>query len=127
MDIVVGATLAGVFGMGFVFIAASLGLFGAVVGGSETASNVMFMKIQHRAGMDIGLTQSQFMTMYGSHAAGGGIASAITPAKINNAVSTIEGAGAAMESKVMRKHMVIAITLVIVTGIMTGIFVGLAF
>lgn len=125
MDIVVGSTLAAVFGIGFIFIAASLGLFGAVVGGSETASNVMFMKIQHQASVDIGLNHDQFMTMYGAHAAGGGIASAMTPAKINNAVATIDS-GKALESRVMRKHMVIAITLSILTGIMTGIFIGLS-
>lgn len=124
MDVVVGITLAGIFGIGFIFIAASLGLFGAVVGGSETASNVMFMKIQHQASVDIGLNHDQFMTMYGAHAAGGGIASAMTPAKINNAVATID-AGKGLESRVMRKHMAIAITLVILTGIMTGIFIGL--
>lgn len=124
MDVVVGVTLAGIFGIGFIFISASLGLFGAVVGGSETASNVMFMKIQHRASVDIGLNQDQFMTMYGAHAAGGGIASAMTPAKINNAVATID-AGRSLESRVMRKHMVIAITLVLLTGILTGIFIGL--
>jgi len=124
MDVVVGSTLAAVFGLGFVFIAASLGLFGAVVGGSETASNIMFMKIQHQASVDIGLNHDQFMTLYGAHAAGGGIASAMTPAKINNAVATIDS-GKAMESRVMRKHMVIAVTLTILTGILTGIFIGL--
>jgi lactate permease len=126
MDVVVGGTLAAVFGMGFIFIAASLGLFGAVVGGSETASNIMFMKIQHQASLDIGLNHDQFMTMYGSHAAGGGIASAMTPAKINNAVATIDSPKT-LESRVMRKHMVIAITLTIIVGIMTGIFIGLTF
>jgi lactate permease len=85
----------------------------------------MFMKIQHQASVDIGLNQDQFMTMYGAHAAGGGIASAMTPAKINNAVATID-AGNTLESRVMRKHMVIAMTLVILTGILTGVFIGLS-
>src|SRR3989337_3986523 len=43
------------------------------------------------------------MTIYGSHANGGGIASAITPSKINNGAATI-GADAKMESEIMKSH-----------------------
>jgi hypothetical protein len=50
----------------------------------------------------------------------------MTPAKINNAVATIDSPKT-LESRVMRKHMVIAITLTIIVGIMTGIFIGLTF
>ena len=125
MDVVVGTTLAKVFGFGFVFVAASLGLFGAVVGGSETASNIMFMKVQHKACMDIGLTSEQFMTVYGSHATGGGIASAMTPAKINGAVAMLDDPDRELEGRVMRKHVVIAFSITILVGLMTGIVVGL--
>lgn len=124
MNVVLGSTLAAIFGAGYIFVAASLGLFGAVVGGSETSSNVLFLKIQRTAAQDIRLTDPQFMTVYGSHAVAGGIASAITPAKINNAVVTIDESHDT-ESKIMRKHLVIAILLTIATGIMTGIFVRL--
>jgi lactate permease len=129
MNNVVGLTLAAVFGGLFVFAAPWLGLFGAVIGGSEASSNVMFFPIQHKASEAIGLTgagenSSAFMTIYGSHANGGGIASAITPSKINNAAATI-GADARLESQVMRSHvpMVLAITLIV--GLMTGLFVAL--
>jgi lactate permease len=64
------------------------------------------------------------MTVYGSHAVAGGIASAITPAKINNAVVTI-GESHAIESTIMRKHLIIAILLTIATGILTGVLVNL--
>jgi lactate permease len=123
MDVVVGGTLAQVFGIGFVFIASALGLFGAVVGGSETASNMMFMKIQHKASLDLGLSADQFLTIFGAHATGGGIASAMTPAKINSAAAMIEP-DKGLEGRVMRKHMVVAVLLTIATGIVTGVIVG---
>jgi lactate permease len=123
MNNLLGATLAVVFGFGYIFVAAGLGLFGAVVGGSETGSNVMFFGIQQKASINTGLTSGQFMTVYGSHAAAGGIASAITPAKINNAASTI-GEKAKLESEIMRKHLVIAIAMTIVTSMLTGLFIA---
>jgi len=126
MNIVVGAALASIFGGAYSFISPGLGLFGAVVGGSETGSNVLFMKIQQKAAIDLGLSDKQFMTIYGAHASTGGIASAITPAKITNAVATI-GEGRDLEAAIMRKHMAIALLMTVVVGIMTGIFVSLAF
>lgn len=124
MNIILGTTLASVFGAGYVFVAASLGLFGAVVGGSETSSNVLFMGVQKTAATNIGLNNTGFMTVYGSQAVAGGIASAITPAKINNAVVTIDESDA-IESTIMRKHLIVAILLTVATGVLTGILVGL--
>jgi lactate permease len=124
MNIVLGSTLAVVFGSGYIFVAASLGLFGAIVGGSETSSNVLFLNIQRTAAYNIGLGDRDFMTVYGSHAVAGGIASAVTPAKINNAVVTIN-APRKIESLIMRKHIVVAMLLTIATGVLTGLFVNL--
>jgi lactate permease len=124
MNVILGATLAAVFGAGYVFVAASLGLFGAVVGGSETSSNVLFLKIQKTATENVGLDPTGFMTVYGSHAVAGGVASAVTPAKINNAVVTIDESHET-ESLIMRKHLVVAILLTIATGILTGVLVNL--
>ena len=124
MNVILGATLASVFGAGYVFVAASLGLFGAIVGGSEASSNILFMKIQKTASDSLRLGETGFMTVYSSHAVAGGIASAVTPAKINNAVVTID-ADRSMESFIMRKHLIVAVLLTIVTGILTGIIVNL--
>jgi lactate permease len=124
MNVILGATLAAVFGAGYIFVAASLGLFGAIVGGSETSSNVLFLNIQKTAAQDIGLSNAEFMTVYGSHAVAGGIASAVTPAKINNAVVTIDESHDT-ESLIMRKHLLIVVLLTIATGTLTGILVSL--
>jgi lactate permease len=126
MNIVVGAALAAFFGGAYSYVSPGLGLFGAVVGGSETGSNVLFMKIQEKACADVGYTNQQFMTVYGAHAASGGVASAITPAKITNAVATI-GEGKKLEAATMRKHMAIAILLTVAIGVMTGVFVSMGF
>lgn len=126
MNVVVGAALAAFFGGAYPYISPALGIFGAVVGGSETGSNVLFMEIQKKACTDIGLTDKQFMTVYGAHAAAGGVASAITPAKITNAVATI-GEGKRLEAEIMRKHMAIALLMTVAIGILTGVFVTLAF
>jgi lactate permease len=123
MNVVLGETLATAFGAGYIFVAASLGLFGAIVGGSETTSNVLFLGIQRTACKDVGLGDAGFMTVYGSHAVAGGIASTVTPAKINNAVVTIDESHAT-ESLIMRKHLVISVLLTIATGVMTGILVS---
>ena len=129
MNNVVGLTLAATFGAMFVFVAPWLGLFGAVVGGSEASSNVMFFPIQHKAAEGIGLTEagqnsSAFMTIYGSHANGGGIASAITPSKINNAAATI-GAEAKLESEILRSHVPLVLVITFIVGLMTALFIAL--
>jgi lactate permease len=126
MNGVLAAGLAAAFGTGYLWIASSLGLFGAIVGGSETGSNVLFMKIQYSTATsaEVGLSDSQFLTMFGGHGAAGGVASAITPSKINNAVATI-GEGPELEAEVMRKLLVITIVLTIIINVMTGIFVSL--
>lgn len=129
MNNVIGLTLAATFGAMFVFVAPWLGLFGAVVGGSEASSNVMFFPIQHKAAEGIGLTEagqnsSAFMTIYGSHANGGGIASAITPSKINNAAATI-GAEAKLESDILRSHVPLVLVITFIVGLLTALFIAL--
>lgn len=129
MNNVIGLTLAATFGAMFVFVAPWLGLFGAVVGGSEASSNVMFFPIQHTAAEGIGLTEagqnsSAFMTIYGSHANGGGIASAITPSKINNAAATI-GAEAKLESEILRSHVPLVLVITFIVGLLTALFIAL--
>jgi lactate permease len=125
MNMAVGSVLADVFGTKFVFVAVWLGLFGAVVGGSETGSNVLFYPIQRRVSTDIGLSDRQFLTVYSAHAVAGGVASAITPSKINNAVATIK-APQEVESQVMRKHMVIVLGITLLVGFLTALFVWMA-
>jgi lactate permease len=84
---------------------------------------VLFLGIQRAACKNVGLNDAGFMTVYGSHAVAGGIASAVTPAKINNAVVTIDESHAT-ESLIMRKHLIVAVLLTVATGVLTGVFVN---
>jgi lactate permease len=128
MNVVMAAGLAAAFGTAYMWISSSLGLFGSVVGGSETGSNVLFMNVQYETAGQVGIHDGQindsFMAMYGGHGVAGGIASAITPSKVNNAVVTI-GEGREMEAAVMRKLLMVTIALTVVINVMTGIFVTL--
>ncbi len=116
MDTIIGVTLAKIFGKFYAFLAPFLGLFGAFVGGSETASNVLFAKIQFEA-TKMTLGPQAFMWIYAAHAVGGGIASAITPSKITNAAATI-GVKGEEEAKLLKMVIVPVILMSVIVGIM---------
>ncbi len=123
MDRIIGITLANVFGPAYPFIAPFLGLFGAFVGGSETASNVLFAKIQWEATLST-VGANAFMWIYAAHAVGGGIASAITPSKITNAAATI-GVGGKEEAQFIKAVLFPVLLMCAITGIMLMIIVYL--
>src|SRR5271157_653003 len=127
MDAIIGVALAGIFGAYYGFVAPIPGFIGSVIGGSETSSNVMFAKIQNVAVTNT-IGADKFALAYGSLAVAGGIASAITPAKITNACATL-GEGGKMESKAMSTNMWVAVGLTVITCVMTLIFlkVGIGF
>jgi lactate permease len=127
MDAIIGLALAGAFGAYYGFVAPIPGFIGSVIGGSETSSNVMFAKIQSVAVTNT-IGASNFPLAYGSLAVAGGVASAITPAKITNACATL-GEGGKMESKAMSVNMWVAIGLTLITCVLTLFFlkVGIGF
>jgi len=124
MNNALGIFLADILGNTYIVAGILLGVFGAIAGGSETTSNILFYGVQRKAAEGIGLSHGEFMTLYGGHAVAGGVASAITPAKITNAVSTI-GGGKELETQVMRKHLAIVVVLTVVVGLLTGTFITL--
>lgn len=117
MDRIIGITLANIFGPAYPFIAPFLGLFGAFVGGSETASNVLFAKIQWEATLST-VGAGAFMWIYAAHAVGGGIASAITPSKITNAAATI-GVGGKEEAQFIKAVLIPVLLMCAIIGGMT--------
>ncbi len=122
MNNALGVFLADTFGGSFILFGVLLGVFGAIAGGSETGSNILFYGVQKRAAAGIDLSQSEFMTLYAGHAVAGGVASAVTPAKITNAVSTI-GEGKELEAAIMQKHLLLVMLLTVVVGLMTAVFI----
>ncbi len=125
MNNILGAALGAFFGRAYMFFAPLLGTIGSVIGGSETTSNVMFYKIQETAAAGAGLAKGAFMILFAAHAVAGGVASAITPAKINTAVVTLDQSST-LESLIMKKHIVIALILTISISLLTGFFVAIA-
>ncbi|WP_245792001.1 L-lactate permease [Desulfurobacterium indicum] len=122
MDIIIGTTLAHIFGKFYPLASPFLGLLGAFVGGSETASNVLFAKIQYSAIVaTVGATA--FMPAYGAHAVGGGIASAITPSKITNAAALV-GLKGKDESSLLKTMIIPVLAMTLFVGIMLQIIVS---
>ena len=121
MDRIIAQTLHHIFGSAYAFISPLLGLIGAFIGGSETASNVLFAKIQWEATLSTAGAHA-FMWIYAAHAVGGGIASAITPSKITNAAATI-GVSGKEEGKFIKAVLLPVLFMILITGIMVTIFV----
>ncbi len=121
MDRIIGITLANVFGPAYPFISPFLGLFGAFVGGSETASNVLFAKIQWEATLSTA-GAGAFMWIYAAHAVGGGIASAITPSKITNAAAVI-GVGGREEAQFIKAVLIPVLLMCAIVGAMTMVLI----
>ncbi|OSS42917.1 L-lactate permease [Desulfurella amilsii] len=123
MDIIIAQSFAHSFGSFYPLIAPFLGLIEAVVGGSATASNVLFAKIQWEATIStVGI--NSFMWIYAAHAVGGGIASAITPSKITNAAATI-GVGGKEEAQFIKATILPVLFMCLLVGILSMIFLYL--
>ncbi|WP_038057191.1 L-lactate permease [Thermodesulfobacterium hydrogeniphilum] len=121
MDRIIALALSNLLGSAYPLAAPFLGLIGAFVGGSETASNVLFAKIQWDATIST-VGAGAFMWIYAAHAVGGGIASAITPAKITNAAATI-GVKGKEEGQFIKTVLIPIILMTLITGIMNLIFI----
>ena len=122
MDRIIAIKIAMLSGVVFTTLIPYLGLIGSFIGGSETASNVFFAKILYESVKSVGY-ENYFMIIFGAHAVAGGIASAITPAKITNAAMTI-GCSGKEESEFMKKAIVPVIIGTFLTGIILTVFIA---
>ena len=120
MNMVIGLSLALAFGVVFPAVSPTLGLLGTFISGSEASSNVMFHGILKKASDVLHL---DFIQVYAAHAVAGGIASAISPAKIVNAAAVIDHLG--LEGEVIRRAAPVAIILTLVTGAMLCVMLAL--
>ena len=123
MNLIIATTLAKTLGSAFPLAVPFIGLIGTFVGGSTTASNVLFAKIQWGV-TNATLGPEAFMWVYAAHAVGGGIASAITPSKITNAAATI-GVSGREEGRFIKAIIVPVLFMCLITGIMLYIFLNL--
>ncbi len=123
MNIVIAQTFAKVFGSAYPLVVPFLGLIGTFVGGSTTASNVLFAKIQWSTTLQV-LGPQAFMWVFAAHAVGGGIASAITPSKITNAAATI-GVSGREEGRFIKATLLPVILVTLITGIILMVYLYL--
>ncbi len=108
------------------FITGFIGLFGGFITGSEASTIAMFANYTMKTSENLNLGLSGIIIVTASLAFGGGLASVISPAKLQNAAASIDKLGE--ENKVIRIAFVFSILLTLVTSIYTLILlrVGLS-
>lgn len=109
-------------------VAAFLGLLGGFISGSETSSIVMLTKLHYDTIANVFATASPeraagiALLVAAVSGIGGGLASVISPAKLQNAAAVIDCIG--MEGKVIKSTVVIALLMTCVAAVMTFIFMA---
>lgn len=101
-------------GAAYPLTAAFLGLLAGFISGSETSAIAMFTKYHYQASTLIGANS---MVVAASNGIGGGLASVLSPAKIQNAAAVIDQIG--IEGQVIRYGVVVAVLMTAVVAVMT--------
>jgi lactate permease len=114
MVVVLANASTAVFGQAYPFIAPFLGLLGGFVSGSEASSIAMFTPLHLSIAEKIGVSGLVIAAVSGI---GGGLASVISPAKLQNAAASIDRIGE--EASVLRVTFVISLIITTVAALMT--------
>jgi lactate permease len=109
-----------VFDQFYVFAVPYIGLLGGFITGSEASTIGMFGKYALATCANLGNVVPEMILIVGGLAFGGGLASVISPAKLQNAAASIDKFGE--ETKVIRIAFIFSILLVTVTAILAGIY-----
>ncbi len=110
-----GSSLA--FGSLYPFISGYLGLFGGFLSGSEASTIAMFAKYHLLTSK---LLNVDPLIVTAVTAIGGGLASVISPAKLQNAAATIDALG--IESQVIKTAFIISALITLVASVMAMFF-----
>lgn len=100
-----------------------IGLFGGFITGSEASTIAMFAKYTLSTAKNLAMSQNGMIIIMAGLAFGGGLASVISPAKLQNAAASIDKIGE--ENKVIRVAFVFSIILTVVTSIFVVCFLAL--
>jgi len=125
---VVADASAGVFHQAYAGVAAFLGLLGGFISGSETSSIAMLTKLHFDTIAQVFSAESPerllriCLLVAAVSGIGGGLASVISPAKLQNAAAVIDKIG--MESQVIRATAVIALLMVLAVALLTFVFLA---
>ena len=104
MNNVLATATAQAFGKLYPLVAPFIGLLGGFISGSETSAIAMFTNYHKQTAINLGINAVVVGTANG---VGGGLASVISPAKIQNAAAVIDQIG--IEGEVLKKTAPIAI------------------
>ena len=108
---------AGAFGSLYGLVVPVLGLLGGFISGSETSSIAMLTKLHLETATVQGKLQTVGLLWAAASGIGGGLASVISPAKLQNAAAIIDAIGE--EGKVLRKTVVISLVITALCALMT--------
>jgi lactate permease len=108
------------FNQAYGAIVAFIGLFGGFITGSEASTIAMFSKYALSTAQNLGLSTEGMLIIAAGLAFGGGLASVISPAKLQNAAASIDKIGE--ENKVIRIAFVFSILLTVVTSAFVLLF-----
>jgi len=106
-----------VFGNFYPLIVPFIGLLGGFVSGSETSAIAMFTQYQFTTGKNLGLLDQSIVVLGAANGVGGGLASVLSPAKIQNATAVIDKQG--IEGDVIRKTAPIALLMTLSVAVLT--------
>jgi lactate permease len=108
------ASLTAGLGLLYPVLAPFMGLLGGFISGSETSAIAMFTKYHVETSNLIGASS---IHVAASNGIGGGLASVLSPAKIQNAAAVIDEIG--IEGEVIRYGLVVAVLMTVFTAVMT--------
>jgi lactate permease len=114
MVVILAEASTNAFGRFYPFVAPFLGLLGGFVSGSEASSIAMFTTLHLSTAEKIGAIG---LLIAAASGIGGGLASVISPAKLQNAAAAIDRIGE--ESSVLRVTFVISMVITAVAAVMT--------
>ncbi len=100
-----------------------IGLFGGFVTGSEASTIAMFGKYALATARNLNMDVYGLILVMAGLAFGGGLASVISPAKLQNAAAAIDKLGA--ENQVIRIAFVFSLVLTLVTSLLVLLFLGI--
>lgn len=106
---------AGAFNNAYGIVAAYIGLFGGFITGSEASTIGMFAKYTLQTAQTLKMPLTGMIIVTAALAFGGGLASVISPAKLQNAAASIDKLGE--ENKVIRVAFVFSLILTTITAL----------
>ncbi len=120
MIAVVATAAAGAFGSAYGLAAPYLGLLAGFISGSETSAIAMLSRFHTETAMALGRPIGIGLLLAAAGGIGGGLASVISPAKLQNAAAIIDRIGE--EGRVLRTTILISILLTFCTAVVTLIW-----